>query len=38
MTETQRKTGPAWAEFCADALESVAIVRTAVIESPCPAT
>jgi hypothetical protein len=38
MTETQRTTEPAWAEFCDDALESVAIVRTAAIESPCRAT
>jgi hypothetical protein len=37
MTETQRKTGLAWAEFCDDALESVETVCTAAIEAPCRA-
>ena len=32
MTETPHKTGPAWAEFSDDALESVEIVRTKAIE------
>jgi hypothetical protein len=38
MTETPHKTGPAWAKFSDDALESVEIVRTAGIESPCTAS
>jgi hypothetical protein len=37
MTETPHKTGPAWAEFCDDVLESVEIVCTAAIEAPCRA-
>jgi hypothetical protein len=32
MTETPHTTGPAWAEFSDDVLESVEIVRTAAIE------
>jgi hypothetical protein len=38
MTETPRKTRPASAEFSADVLESVEVVRTAPIEEPCRAT
>ena len=38
MTETPHKTGPTWAEFSDDALESVEIVRTVAIESLCSAT
>ena len=37
MTETPHKTGPAWAEFSDDVLESVETVRTAAIEAPCRA-
>jgi hypothetical protein len=37
MTETRHKTGPAWAEFSDDVLESVETVSTAVIEAPCRA-
>jgi hypothetical protein len=37
MTKTRHKTGPAWAEFSDDALESVETVRTAAIEAPCRA-
>ena len=37
MTETPDKTGPAWAEFCDDVLESVEPVGTAAIEAPCRA-
>jgi hypothetical protein len=37
MTETPRKTGPAWAEFPDDVLEPVEPVRTAAIEAPCHA-
>jgi hypothetical protein len=32
MIGTPHKTGPAWAEFSDDALESVEIVHTAAIE------
>ena len=38
MTETPHKTGPAWADFSDDALESVEIIRTTAIESLCSAT
>ena len=38
MTETRQKNGPAGAEFFDGAGESVQIVHTAVIESPCSAT
>jgi hypothetical protein len=34
MTETAHKTGPAWAEFSDDVIESVEIVRIAAIEAP----
>jgi hypothetical protein len=34
MTETAYKTGPAWAEFSDDVIESVEIVRIAAIEAP----
>jgi hypothetical protein len=37
MTETPHKTGPVSAEFSADVLESVEIVRAAPIEEPCRA-
>ncbi len=36
-TETRHKSGPAWADFADDALESVESVRTAAIEEPCRA-
>jgi len=35
MTATPHKTGPAWVEFSDDVLESVEMLRTAAIESPC---
>ncbi len=35
MTETPHETGPAWAEFSDDVLESVETVRSAAIEVPC---
>ena len=34
MTETPHQTGPAWAEFSDDVIESVEIVRIAAIEAP----
>jgi hypothetical protein len=37
MTETPHETGPVWAEFPADVLESVEIVRIAAIGEPCRA-
>jgi len=37
MTETPHKTGPEWAEFSDDVIESVEIVRIAAIEAPCGA-
>ena len=37
MTEPPHKTGPAWAEFSDDVLESVEIVCAAAIEAPCRA-
>jgi hypothetical protein len=37
MTETQHKTGPAWAEFSGDVLKSVETVSTTAIEAPCGA-
>jgi hypothetical protein len=37
MTETQHKTGPAWAEIADDVLESVETVSTGAIEAPCRA-
>jgi len=37
MTEALHKTGPAWAKFSDDVLESVETVRTAAIEAPCRA-
>jgi hypothetical protein len=35
MSETARKTGPAWAEFSDDVIESFEIVCIAAIEAPC---
>lgn len=37
MTETPHKTGPVWAEFSDDVLETVETVRAAAIEAPCRA-